>query len=187
MSQTSGSMIGWACVVALCACTGETTSGTPSSAQAQSAAVAVAAKPGTPAQNLVNAYISLQSKLAKDDAAGSKAAYVSLQNALKAKDLGLDAATEKKLAGAAAQGASAAQLTDARTAFAAVTDGMLTYLGAAKNPLSTSLTVAHCPMALDNKGAKWLQLGENLENPYFGSEMLRCGTVEKSVQPGKSL
>jgi Cu(I)/Ag(I) efflux system membrane fusion protein len=183
MSQTRRSLCVLACVVALWACQGESVSGTQASAQAASAP----AKPGTPAQNLVNAYIALQSKLAKDDAAGAKAAFVSLQNALKAKDLGLDGALEKKLSSAAAQGASAAKLSDARVAFASVTEAMLAYLGASKNPLNTSLNVAHCPMALDNKGAKWLQVGETLENPYFGSEMLRCGTVEKTVQPGKSL
>lgn len=187
MSQKT--RIGLACVVFLWACQGETVSGTQSSAQAQSAAAPapVKAPAGTPAQNLVNAYITLQTKLAKDDAAGSKAAYVGLQNALKAKELGLDTATEQKLTSAAAKGAAAGKIGDARAAFAAVSDAMLAYLGASKNPLSASLTVAHCPMALDNKGAKWLQLGENLENPYFGSEMLRCGTVEKKVQPGKSL
>jgi hypothetical protein len=143
--------------------------------------------PGTPAQNLVNAYILLQSKLAKDDAAGSKAAFTSFQNALKPKELGLDPTLDKKLSAAAAQGAASSKLPEARTAFASVTEGMLAYLGAAKNPIDSSLTVAFCPMALDNRGAKWLQLGENLENPYFGSEMLRCGTVEKTVQPGGTL
>jgi len=183
MSQKT--RIGLACVVFLWACQGEAVSGAPSSASAQSAAASTTA--GTPAQNLVNSYIALQTKLAKDDAAGSKAAYVGLQNALKAKELGLDAATEQKLTSAAAKGAAASKISEARSAFAAVSDAMLAYLGSSKNPLGTSLTVAHCPMALDNKGAKWLQLGENLENPYFGSEMLRCGTVEKKVQPGKSL
>jgi Cu(I)/Ag(I) efflux system membrane fusion protein len=183
MSQTR--RIGLACVVFLWACQGEPVSGTQASAQAQSATTN--ASPGTPAQNLVNAYIALQTKLAKDDAAGSKAAYVGLQNALKAKELGLDAATQQKLSSAVAKGAAAGKIEDARTAFASVSDALLAYLGTSKNPLSASLTVAHCPMALDNKGAKWLQLGDNLENPYFGSEMLRCGTVEKKVQPGKSL
>lgn len=183
MSQMS--RIGLACVVFLWACQGEQVSGTQATAQAQNAAAK--ATPGTPAQNLVNAYITLQAKLAKDDAAGSKAAFIGLQNALKAKDLGLDPATEKKLTSAAAQGAAAGKISEARAAFAAASDAMLAYLGSSKNPLNASLTVAHCPMALDNKGAKWLQLGESLENPYFGSEMLRCGTVEKKVQPGKSL
>ena len=181
MSRKYG--VGLACVVALWACQGEATSATQSSAQAQSAKAAA----GTPAQNLVNAYLALQTNLAKDDTAGTKAAFADLQQALKAKELPLEPAIAQKLASAAATGAGAGKLADARAAFSAVTDAMLSFLGSAKNPLSTPLSVAHCPMALDNKGAKWLQLGETLENPYFGSEMLRCGTVEKTLPPGASL
>ena len=36
----------------------------------------------------------------------------------------------------------------------------------------------HCPMAFDDKGANWLQRGEEIFNPYFGSEMLSCGVVK---------
>ena len=36
----------------------------------------------------------------------------------------------------------------------------------------------YCPMAFDFKGAAWLQNNDLLANPYFGSEMLRCGTTE---------
>jgi Cu(I)/Ag(I) efflux system membrane fusion protein len=38
-----------------------------------------------------------------------------------------------------------------------------------------------CPMALDDKGATWLQDNERVANPYFGSEMLRCGEVKGEV------
>ena len=34
----------------------------------------------------------------------------------------------------------------------------------------------HCPMAFDNEGADWLQRAEDTENPYFGSQMYRCGS-----------
>ena len=34
----------------------------------------------------------------------------------------------------------------------------------------------HCPMAFDDTGANWIQDGETVANPYFGSAMLRCGT-----------
>lgn len=174
----------WIVAVGLWACqTDGVSSAQPASAQTQTATT----KSGSPAQNLVNAYITLQSKLAQDDAAGAKSAFTSVASASKAKGLSLDPALQKKLANAAQQGASASKLADARVAFSLVTEAMLTYLSSAKNPLSATLTVAHCPMALDNKGAKWLQVGEKLENPYFGSEMLRCGTVDKTVQPGKGL
>jgi hypothetical protein len=34
-------------------------------------------------------------------------------------------------------------------------------------------------MALDNKGATWLQVAEQVENPYLGSAMFRCGTRQQ--------
>src|SRR5690606_2826422 len=44
-------------------------------------------------------------------------------------------------------------------------------------------TAAHCPMAFDDKGASWLQRGDEILNPYFGSEMPSCGSVERSFEP----
>jgi len=39
-----------------------------------------------------------------------------------------------------------------------------------------------CPMAFDNKGAHWLQDGKEINNPYFGPSMLRCGEVQKTFK-----
>lgn len=36
--------------------------------------------------------------------------------------------------------------------------------------------VAHCPMAMDGKGADWLQKSDKeIQNPYFGAKMAHCG------------
>jgi hypothetical protein len=35
-------------------------------------------------------------------------------------------------------------------------------------------------MALDNEGADWLALEEQIRNPYFGDKMMKCGLVKKS-------
>ena len=35
----------------------------------------------------------------------------------------------------------------------------------------------HCPMAFNNKGADWLQMDEDIRNPYFGASMYKCGQV----------
>ncbi|GAB4551447.1 MAG: hypothetical protein Tsb0013_13550 [Phycisphaerales bacterium] len=43
--------------------------------------------------------------------------------------------------------------------------------------------VAYCPMAFDNKGAEWLQRGTQINNPYFGASMLRCGEIRRGFQP----
>lgn len=42
---------------------------------------------------------------------------------------------------------------------------------------------AYCPMAFDNKGAEWLQKGTQINNPYFGDAMLRCGEVITQYPP----
>lgn len=42
--------------------------------------------------------------------------------------------------------------------------------------------VAYCPMALEDKGAFWLSEKEEINNPYFGDKMLRCGEVKKKVR-----
>jgi Cu(I)/Ag(I) efflux system membrane fusion protein len=170
-------------LLGLLACQGESASQQTANAQAQTAAL----KPGTPAQNLVNAYIVLQGKLAKDDAAGAKSAFAGLQTKAKAADLGIDPGLQKRIEAAAAQGAGAADLAGARQAFAALSDAFLALFKTTDNPLTDPLTVASCPMAFDNKGAKWLQLGDKIQNPYFGSEMLTCGSVDGAVKPGKKL
>lgn len=44
------------------------------------------------------------------------------------------------------------------------------------------LYVQFCPMAFENKGATWLATTEEINNPYFGAMMLRCGEVRKQVK-----
>ena len=39
----------------------------------------------------------------------------------------------------------------------------------------------HCPMAFDNAGADWLSNQNLIRNPYFGDEMLECGSVDDSL------
>jgi len=40
----------------------------------------------------------------------------------------------------------------------------------------------HCPMARDNQGAMWISEVKEIKNPYFGSEMFRCGRVEEVIK-----
>ncbi len=35
----------------------------------------------------------------------------------------------------------------------------------------------YCPMAFNNKGAYWLSAEKEVNNPYFGDQMLHCGRV----------
>ncbi len=40
----------------------------------------------------------------------------------------------------------------------------------------------HCPMYNENKGAMWLSEMKEVKNPYYGSEMPTCGTVEEIIK-----
>jgi Cu(I)/Ag(I) efflux system membrane fusion protein len=40
----------------------------------------------------------------------------------------------------------------------------------------------YCPMAFDNAGAYWLSLNEQIENPYFGDKMKKCGVVRETIK-----
>ena len=43
--------------------------------------------------------------------------------------------------------------------------------------VSSKLYVQFCPMANNNKGAKWLSTEEQIRNPFYGDAMLTCGNV----------
>lgn len=49
-------------------------------------------------------------------------------------------------------------------------------LAKAFGPAQT-LYYQYCPMAFDNDGAYWVSAAEEIQNPYFGSKMLKCGEV----------
>ena len=40
----------------------------------------------------------------------------------------------------------------------------------------------YCPMAFDFKGGYWLSNSNEINNPYFGDKMLRCGKVTSEIR-----
>ncbi len=44
------------------------------------------------------------------------------------------------------------------------------------------LFIQFCPMAFSNSGATWISETEEINNPYFGAMMLRCGEVQKQIK-----
>lgn len=40
----------------------------------------------------------------------------------------------------------------------------------------------YCPMAFDFKGGYWLSNSNEINNPYFGDKMLRCGKVTNEIR-----
>tara|TARA_B100000809_G_C15118598_1_gene523396 strand:- start:902 stop:2683 length:1782 start_codon:yes stop_codon:yes gene_type:complete len=50
------------------------------------------------------------------------------------------------------------------------------------NPTQKTLYIQHCPMADQDKGADWISIDEEIENPYFGTTMLKCGEVQTTIK-----
>ncbi|MES2727542.1 MAG: DUF3347 domain-containing protein [Bacteroidota bacterium] len=50
---------------------------------------------------------------------------------------------------------------------------------------STEQTIyyQHCPMANNGKGANWLSKENTIKNPYYGSQMLSCGSTIETIKP----
>lgn len=44
---------------------------------------------------------------------------------------------------------------------------------------SQKLYQDHCPMYNDGKGAVWISETKDIKNPYYGNQMLNCGSVKK--------
>jgi hypothetical protein len=66
--------------------------------------------------------------------------------------------------------AKAETLDAARGAFGDISEAMVNYRNLATGELPH---VAYCPMVKKS----WLQSGETIANPYYGSAMLRCGSI----------
>lgn len=82
----------------------------------------------------------------------------------------------------AAQGLSKAKnLSEARTEFLPLSQCLIRVTARHANPLPYGLRLAYCPMAFNDRGAYWLQKGDVVNNPYFGSEMLTCGEIRQRL------
>ena len=72
-------------------------------------------------------------------------------------------------------------IDEIRTAFEPWSDGLTDFIRVFGIHPGEPVYILHCPMAFDFEGANWLQTDEEVRNPYFGSEMYSCGTVEEEL------
>lgn len=144
-------------------------------AQAAAPAAATVALKNDAVNAVFEHYEKLTDALVKGDAAAAKIAAAAIETGAPAAD------PSGKLAAAAKTIGAAPDVKAQRDAFSALND---TFIGLVKTSglSSGQLHVQHCPMALDNKGANWISRSTEIRNPYFGDEMLTCGSVEETLQ-----
>lgn len=134
------------------------------------------------------AYFALKDALVSTDgkAAAAKAGELSKAiTAVKADGLSADQkavwAKQKPLMALDAEHINGTTETDhQREHFSALSGSMYAVMQAAKP--ATKVYLDHCPMAFDGKGADWLSLDKEIKNPYYGAQMLGCGSVKATIQ-----
>jgi hypothetical protein len=118
-------------------------------------------------ESMINHAIAIQESLSDDKMDGV---------APNATAISTDAATLGKPGGKIVSGAMALQkaknLEEAREAFGKMSEALVAYLDGAKRKPGSGVRIAFCPMVLK----PWLQKDGTIENPYYGKEMLTCGS-----------
>lgn len=119
--------------------------------------------------SLVDPYLKIQEGLTRDNIDGLRANAGDVATAATA--LGAPAV---KIDTAAVQLASAGDLADARVKFGALSEAIVAYKDGLKLTPGDGVRQAFCPMALK----PWLQKGDKISNPYYGSQMPTCGSFQ---------
>lgn len=135
----------------------------------------------SPEAKLLAAYLVLQERLALDDMAGAKAAFGKLLQAASA----MSSEHAAKIKTAATDGAAASDIAAQRKAFDPASEAAIALVQASGNPLPNPVYLAHCPMAFEDRGARWLQRSDKIANPYYGASMLTCGSIDATIAPGR--
>jgi len=127
----------------------------------------------TPKKSVTD-YLILKESLVKSDAKAASTAATQLSKTFAADGM------SKELIKAADAIAASGDIEAQRKAFKTITDKLIEYLKA--NGAGQTIYVQYCPMAFGNTGANWLSDSKEVLNPYFGSRMLRCGSVKEEIK-----
>jgi hypothetical protein len=147
------------------------------------------AKAAASIKEIVDHYLHIKNALANDDAGDAADGAEAMEKALAKMDKSLFTVEEKIAYDATEEalkehaehiGKNGDNIKHQRSHFAMMSEEVYTLV---KNfSAGRALYHDHCPMARDNKGAMWVSELKEIKNPYFGAQMLKCGTVEEVIQ-----
>ncbi len=140
-------------------------------------------------KKLFDLYFPLKDALVKEDFASAKKHAADLVNTFEKTSMDLFTGPSQErwmnysraAAAALAKINTAKDIADARIHFKPLS-GQMVNLAQAFGPFAQTVYVQHCPMADNNTGADWLSLDKEIQNPYFGDKMLKCGKVMQTIQ-----
>ncbi|WP_134091340.1 DUF3347 domain-containing protein [Olivibacter sp. XZL3] len=119
-------------------------------------------------------YLALQEALVDGQLTKAK------EEALLVEEAGKSIEGAENLQRAAAQVLSSESLESQRNAFSPLSEALIS-LVKSNGVAVGEFYVAHCPMAFNDKGARWLSASKDIKNPYFGDKMLTCGSLEETL------
>ena len=140
-------------------------------------------------EDILDSYYGIAAKLANDSVEGiGEGLDLIINNAGKIKEMQPDIPegsleTLSEIAGKIGNGAAEMKgqgLEEARERFKGLSRSMISYLKALQGKIkgTGNSYIYYCPMA----DASWLQKEEGTRNPYFGSGMLKCGSVKEQIK-----
>lgn len=130
-------------------------------------------------RNLLQPYVEMSDYLAYDDFPAAVGILDELAAALAA--IPADAAFATPLQGTLPALQQSESIEEFRVAFEPLTDRFIEAILMVGMAPGEPVYRVHCPMAFDFQGADWVQTDQEVRNPYFGSEMFSCGTVEEAL------
>ena len=119
-------------------------------------------------RGIVEPYLSADAALASDRIDGVKANAADISSAARA----LGPSGRRHRHGRRPVGVGAPSIDDARTKFGVLSEAIDAYMANQHLAPPAGVRVAFCPMAM----RPWLQRDGALRNPYYGSQMLTCGS-----------
>lgn len=132
-------------------------------------------------------YFSMQQALSKDNLSDAKKS-VSLMSSSINKPVELDGMAKKlwetekpKLKSALNDIQNVKTIKEARVAFEKLSSSMEVLVVHFGGPKNHHIAKYHCPMVDGDRGASWLQNTDGTQNPYYGSQMFRCGSKVKEL------
>ncbi|MCG3136869.1 MAG: hypothetical protein HJJLKODD_00705 [Phycisphaerae bacterium] len=140
-------------------------------------------------QPVMAAYFELVDSLADDDLQRSRQAISQLQQAIvHAQSMNLQTDVDRDFKSlintisTTIPNSDDGSIEQIRQRLPALTQAMIQYLRRFGHNMDDPILIMHCPMAMDNQGADWLQIQSHVRNPYFGAQMLSCGVYAGNIQ-----
>lgn len=161
-------------IIMACNQSGEKSKDNADSTQANAVAEADVQIKDKKKSEILSQYILLKDELVKSDAAAVQKSASALQNSLANYD-GCEPTAE-----IAAKIASDTNLAAQRKHFTVLSADIIALLKNAELEKGT-IYVQHCPMANKGDGGDWLSIDKKIRNPYYGDEMLECGSVVEEI------